>query len=148
MLKDKLTIYAEKGDAERINALVYECVEKSDINMVDIVAVSDSYKEEWEIPASLRCAVLPEGLSVSLPAGVRKLTYSVNSTKGDIAALNVQKRSQCTCFEVLYGVFMSRVFIPDESLYTPFQIIMCVSILCGWGASVEKLIPLINEILK
>ena len=148
MLKDKLTIYAEKEDAECINALVFECTEKSDINMVDIVAVSDSFKEEAEFPDSLRCAVLPEGLSVSLPTGVRKLTYSVNSTKGDIAALNVQKRSRCTCFEVLYGVFMSRVFIPDESPYTPSQIIMCISILCGWGASVEKLIPLINELLK
>ena len=148
MLKDKLTIYADREDAQRIFELVSECVERTDINMVDLVAIDVVFSGKVSVSKDCRCVVLPVGLDTEIPDNVRKLTYSVNSTKGDIAALNVQKRTECTCFEVLYGVFMSRVFVPLHSIYTVQQVLMCVCILCGWGASIDKLIPLLNEILK
>ena len=148
MLKDKLTIYANEEDAQRIRGLVLECVQNMEINMVDMVAIAAAYTEAIELPAQIRCVVLSDESDLKVSSDVRKIKYSLNSTKGDICALNVQKRSTCTCFEVLYGVFMSRVFIPDHSLYTPEQVLMCVCILCGWGASIDKLIPAINELLK
>lgn len=148
MLKDKLTIYAKEEDAQRIRGLVLECVQNTELNLVDMVAVAATCTEGVEIPEDVRCVVMPEESDLALCEDIRRIKYSLNSTKGDICALNVQKRSTCTCFEVLYGVFMSRVFIPDESLYTPEQVLISVCILCGWGASIDKLIPVINELLK
>ena len=148
MLKDKLTIYANEEDAQRIRGLVLECVQNTEVNLVDMVAVAAVYTDALQIPAEVRCVVVSEESDIEVSSDVRKIKYSLGSTKGDICALNVQKRSTCTCFEVLYGVFMSRVFIPDNSPYTPDQVLMCVCILCGWGASIDKLIPAINELLK
>ena len=148
MLKDKLTIYADKTNEECIRQLVSDCIQSIDINMVSLAAADSGFGGAVSFDKDLRCVVLPFGFDAKIPEGVRQLTYSINGTKGDIAALNVQKRTQCTCFEVLYGVFMSRVFIPLESIYTVEQVLLCICILCGWGASIDKLVPLVNELLK
>ena len=105
-------------------------------------------KGEVILPKNTRCVVLPFDLKLTLTEDVRKLTYCLDGTSGDVSALNIQKRETCTCFEVLYGVFMSRVFIPFDSKYTVKQVLLCVCIMCGWGASIDKLIPLVNELLK
>ena len=147
MITDQLTIYSQSEDVSSIRELVLMCADTSDINSVPLTAFGTDASEA-EISENTRCVVLPYGLSVKTDDSVRKLTYSVDATKGDICALNIQKRTQNTCFEVLYGVFMSRVFIPNESKFTPQQVILAISILCGFGASIDKLIPLINEKLK
>lgn len=149
MLKDKLTIFAKEEDTQCILELVLKCIDRADINMVSLLAVADeTNKGEVILPKNTRCVVLPFDLKLTLTEDVRKLTYCLDGTSGDVSALNIQKRETCTCFEVLYGVFMSRVFIPFDSKYTVKQVLLCVCIMCGWGASIDKLIPLVNELLK
>lgn len=148
MLKDKIIFYGSE-DKDVILELVLECLEKTEINAVLLSAILSKVNEdEIIIPKECRCVVMPWDLHLNLSDGVRKLTYCEDGAKGDISVLNIQKRENCTCFEVLYGVFMSRVFIPVESKFTVKQVLMCVCILCGFGASIDKLLPIINEILK
>lgn len=149
MIQDKLTIFANEEDTESIFELVLKCIDKADINMVFLLAVADgTNKDNLTLPEGIRCVVLPFDMKGFVPSDVRKITYCEGGASGDISALNVQKRETCTCFEVLYGVFMSRVFIPFGSKYTVKQVLLCVCIMCGWGASIDKLIPLLNELLK
>lgn len=147
MNTDKLTIYTQNEDASNIRELVLMCIDALEISLVPLAAFGTDAPAE-AITNNTRCVVVPYGLSVQTGEEVRKLTYSVDSTKGDICVLNIQKRTNSTCFEVLYGVFMSRVFIPIESKFTSQQVILAICILCGLGASIDKLIPLINELLK
>lgn len=147
MITDELIIYPLSEYVNDIRELVKACVEDLELNMVPIVAFLPDAPAQ-AIPSDTRCVILPDSLSVQTAEGVRKLTYSIDSTKGDICVLNIQKRTNCTCFEVLYGVFMSRVFIPLESKFSPDQVVLAIIILCGLGASIDKLIPLINEKIK
>lgn len=147
MITDKLTIYAESEDVNSIRELVALCMDALEINPVSLTAFGKN-APLMELSKDTRCVVLPADLLIQTEKGVRKLTYSIDDTKGDICVLNIQKRTNSTCFEVLYGVFMSRVFIPLESRFSPSQVILAICILCGFGASIDKLIPLINEILK
>ena len=147
MITDKLTIYTENEDVNCIRELVALCMDALEINPVPLTAFGRNASAA-ELSKDTRCVVLPQGLSVETEKRVRKFTYSIDDTKGDICVLNIQKRTNTTCFEVLYGVFMSRVFIPFESRFSPSQVILAICILCGLGASIDKLIPLINEILK
>ncbi len=148
MIKDKLLIYAKEEDKKHILELVLGCAEKSDMNVVSLVAVADGEAFEAVLSEDVRCVIVPHGFKQTFPESVRKITYCENGTSGDISALNVQQRETCTCFEVLYGVFMSRVFIPKESKFTVKQVLLCVCVMCGFGVSVDKLIPLLNELLK
>lgn len=147
MITEKLTIYPMGEDVDDIRELVKECAGDLELNMVPLVAFLPDASVE-AIPSDTRCVVLPHGLCAETEEGVRKLTYSIGSAKGDICVLNVQKREKCTCFEVLYGVFMSRVFIPLESKFSTEQVVLAIIILCGLGASIDKLIPLVNDKLK
>ena len=147
MITDKLTIYAQIEDVNNVCELVSGCIPKTEINMVPLAAFAPNEKF-CTLPSDVRCVVLQYGAWAELDENLRKLTYSIEDTKGDIAALNIQKRETCTCFEVLYGVFMSRVFVSLGSKYTVTQVVLAICILCGWGASIDKIIPLINELLK
>ena len=149
MLKDKLTIYSSPEDEKRVRELILGCVPDIELNMVRLTAVApDANETDIVVTSDCRCVVIPYDFSLDTADSVRKLTYSDNGAKGDISGLNLQKRETCTCFELLYGVFMSRVYIPLSSVYTAPQVLMCICILCGWGASVEKVIPVVNEFLK
>jgi len=149
MFTDKLIIFGDSNNKEFIEELVALSACTLDLNEVKLTAIisSDAVADREELE-DCRCIVKPFGYALENTSDARIITYSQNCTRGDIVALNVQEKPEFTSFEVLYGVFMSRVFVPSHSKYTVHQVFMCVCILCGWGASIDKVIPRLNEILK
>lgn len=148
MITDKLTIFGDREDVTRICDLINKCAGTLEVKGNEVVAfVEDVPEQEGDsfggsslvIPFEVRDKVVSEG-------GI--VTFSETENSADVSSLNLQQRTHNLCFEVLSGTFMSRVFIPNESNYTPRQVLVCVSILSAWNVDVDKIIPVINESLK
>lgn len=148
MITDKITVYGEKQEAEIICDLLKKCITQSegeftpvDVYLWETSGLSENFDSE-------KIHVVPYNMKGQLPEKSTTVTYSDADSSADVSTLNLQKRKDSLCFELLCGVFMSRIFIPDESEYTQRQVLVCASVLYALGMPMKKVVSLINESLK
>ncbi len=147
MITDKLTIYGDKENKERIEALLMKCTQILSLEWTDTQVYTDSLPESVTLSVA-RNTVLEYKEKERLSEGVKYVTYSMSDSRSDVTALNVQNREQSVCFELLHKSYMSRIFIPHTREYTPKQILICSAVLLSMGVTAEKIVETINEILK
>lgn len=149
MITDKLTIYGDKEDVRLIKELLCKCADTLDVKAVPVAVYAMCAPDDATVvPKGAEWVVADYKDRELIGADLRKVTYSVDNSCADVVALNVQQRELHQCFEILHGVFMSRVFIPLDSAYTREQILVCATVLSVLGAPMDKIIPAINESLK
>ncbi len=147
MITDKLTIYGDKENKECIEVLLVKCAQVLSLEDADVQVYTEAFPEGASSSKAL-CVVLDYKDKEQLSEGVKSVTYSVSDSRSDVMALNIQKREQSVCFELLHKTYMSRIFIPHTRRYTPKQILICSAVLLSLGVSAEKIVDTINEILK
>lgn len=148
MITDKITVFGEKQEAMSICDLLNKCTIQTDVvpTPVELYLWEGAQKADNSGKAAIQ--VVPYDMRGDFPQGAGIVTYSDVDNSADISAVNPQKRETSLCFEILCGVFMSRVFIPDTSEYTQRQVLACASVLYAMGVPMKKVVSLINESLK
>lgn len=148
MITDKLTIHGEKDDVQNICDLLMKCTKETELSNtpLEVYLKNGEYNDFAENEEKI--LIVPFEMQESIPKGIKLITYSLQDSLADISSLNVQKRSDALCFEILCGAFMNRVFIPYKCNYTQLQVLVCASILYAWGVPMQKVVSLINESLK
>ena len=145
MITDKLTIFGAGEDVTNICDLTAKCAEKLEFEPCKTVLYATDVCADQGGTGEL--VILPCDIKDKVSAG-RVFTYSLSGDMADVTLLNLQNRENTTCFEVLSGTAMSRVYVPRISEYTWEQAFACVSVLCAWGVSVNSAVSQINSILK
>ncbi|MBQ8001451.1 MAG: hypothetical protein IJ298_09710 [Ruminococcus sp.] len=148
MITDKLTIYGDKENKECISALVERCAQVLGAESFSTQVYTEPLSEDISFDKDAQCVVVEYNDKDKVPERVRCVTYSFSDNRSDVMALNLQHREYSDCFELLHKVFMSRIFIPHTSGYTPKQALICAAILLSSGVSAERIVETINEILK
>ncbi len=148
MITEKLTIYGDKENKECIMTLLEKCAQVLSPESMSVQVLTDTLPEDFCVSSDTQCVVLDYKDKEKLPEGVGVTTYSLSDSKSDVMALNIQNREQSVCFELLYKMFMSRVFIPHTRGYTPKQVLISSAVLLALGVPAEKIVETINEILK
>lgn len=148
MITDKLTIYGDKEKAQLVSALAEKCADALSLEGVKTQVYLHPLSDEITGEIDAECVIVEYKDKEAVPEGVRCVTYSLSDSRADAAALNIQNREHSSCFELLHQVFMSRIFIPHTSEYTPEQVLVCAAVLLSTGASADKIVTTINELLK
>ena len=146
MITDKLTVFGDREDVANICDLTAKCAETLGLAPCEtVLCASENVPVSQASDAAL--VVLPYEIKEKAK-GKRVFTYSESESGADAVLLNLQNRESTTCFEVLSGTDMSRVFVPLSSDCTCTQVLACVSVLCAWGAPVSDAVSAVNSILK
>ena len=148
MITDKLTIYGEKDDVLSICDLLTLCTKETELSPAHMDVYLNSNSKEPIAEGKDKILIIPFEMMGDIPKGMRCITYSSNDNSADVSSVNVQERSSALCFEILCGDFMNRVFIPYSAEYTQYQVLVCASVLYGFGVPMQKVVSLINESLK
>lgn len=148
MITDKLTICGEKDDVQNICDLLAKCTKEMELPKVKLEVYLQNSKCEFLAENKDKILILPFEMKESAPKDTKLITYSLQNSLADISSLNVQKRSDTLCFEILCGAFMNRVFIPYKCKFTQLQVLVCASILHAWELPMKKVVSLLNEFLK
>lgn len=148
MITDKLTIYGDKENKECILSLVEKCSRVISPECEGAQVFTQGCSEELLKGADSPCVILEYKDKASVAENVKCITYSLSDSRADVTALNVQNREHSVCFELLHNVFMSRVFIPNTSGYTPLQVLICSAVLLSAGVSAQQIVETLNDILK
>ncbi len=146
MITDKLTIFGDSEDVTAVCDLICKCSQLLDVQLCECIVYIGDVSEPCKASAD-KAVIVPYEYKDKITQG-RVMTYSATQTAADVASLNLQKRENALCFEVLSGAQMSRVFIPYNTNCTQSQVLVCAGVLCASGVSVNKAVETINSILK
>lgn len=78
----------------------------------------------------------------------RTVSYSMEDFKADIVALNVQEKPEYTCFELMAGDRMGRVFVGNKKGVGVNAVLIVSAVLLVCGLGLTEIIGLLNGILK
>lgn len=149
MNTNDLTIYGGREDVSLITQLIEDCEEILELDLTPIAVYALCAPDEKnKIPESAKRVVLCHEDATLLPKETDRLTYSFSDSRADVSALNLQQRQSGTSFEILYGSHMGRVYIPKECKYSKDHILVAASVLCAWGVAIDKILSVINELIK
>ncbi len=145
MISDKLIFYGDRKDAGVIGSFVDKCSEVLALESKDVLVITDEECCVNTDSHSVSVAVVPYESECILSENAEKVSYSVKDSSATVSALNLQRRENCSCFELLYKPYMGRVYIPNGSDYTAKQILISSAVLVALGANVQKIIEVVNE---
>ena len=100
--------------------------------------------------------ILPGGdfCGAACPMGARPenikntLCYSAENIGADIVALNVQEKSEYTCFELMAGNQMGRVFVSNKKGVGVQAVLITAAALMLCEIGLNEIIAVLNGILK
>lgn len=148
MNTEMIKIYGNEQDVGNIRRLIDGCVEELSMNVrpmsvfVDNADVSDLMLSRDEY------AVIRAEDRDKLPDKVKAINYSIGDLSADVCAINVQPRENSQSFEILFESFMGRIFLPNGSDVTQLQILVAVSVMFFMDADCDKVLRIMNELLR
>ncbi len=148
MITDKITVYGHKQEAEVICDLLSKCLPFSESDTDGAYVYLSGASFNPQNCDDKKPVIIPFDVKNEFSHIEGVVTYSDVDSSADVCAINPQKRKDSMCFEILCGVFMSRVFIPQKSEYTLRQVLVCASVLYALGVPMKKVVSLLNESLK
>ncbi len=148
MISDNLIFYGDMKDAEAIGNLVNKCSNSLELRCTKLAVVTNEESLSDVTSHKGLSAVVPFGTEGIFSDDVNKVTYSVTDSSATVSALNLQRRENCSCFELLYKPYMGRVYIPNGNDYTARQVLISAAVLVALGADVKKIVEVINNNLE
>lgn len=147
MITDNITVFGDRENVRDICDLLAKCTDTLQVEVTPATVYAQKITEQREHGED-ECVIFPYESRDKISCKGKVLTYSLENSTADVAALNLQKRETSICFEVLCGASMSRIFIPLSSSYTQEQVLVCACVLCAFGVAVDKAVFTLNEIIK
>lgn len=148
MITEKLQIYGDKENVRRVRELLFKCLGVLNAEVTGTIVYTDKPDKVIRSDDKNSQVVINIEDKESVSSGENVFTYSFGDSRSDVVALNEQKKENFTCFELLSGVSMSRIFIADIHTYTAKQVLVCTAVLCAMGITAEKTVETINGLLK
>lgn len=148
MITEKLQIYGDKENVQGVQELLAKCIDMLDVEVTQTLVYTDKPDKTVNCDDGISQVVVDYEDKDAVCSDNGVTTYSFSDSRSSVTALNEQKKENFTCFELLSGVSMSRIFIADAHTYTAKQVLVCTAVLCALGVTAEKTVETINGLLK
>lgn len=148
MNTEMIRIYGNEHDVGNIRRLIDGCVKELSVNIRPMSVFLDNADVSDLMLSRDEYAVIRAEDRDRLPEKVRAMNYSIGDLSADVCALNVQPRENGSSFEILYENFMGRIFLPNDTDITQLQILVSVTVMFFMDADCDKVLRVMNELLR
>ena len=101
-----------------------------------------------DVPCEGECDVWVIPYEYKLTPPENSVTYSLSNNSARAVLINIQNHTHSKSFEIMFDSNMGRVFIDNSNKTSPRDVLICAAAFLAAGMDFQRVLDVLNEILK